>query len=539
MVTAELCYNPYLQETTARFNEKEPGKNSRVRNYRGSKLADWVDLVPEIFREEMNGYDFELSFSGTAMDYELLEKSFAEARVDGKVNIFSNKTLADRIDKYNKIKSLIGQLRQRINRRFNAVSFFSEYDSRLNVTFYLYMVMGKLAQRKLPWPVPVTAEPIQEIGSLFETDVANMPLLFYLDSDNIHVQQENIFRMLEKNKAVPRQMFFLIDSSLNKRNTERLLKDLRIEKPQIVDSEEDACIEQYVELYPLTDYIADAVRIFSREFERINEEVKNSDVHRRIENQDIINTIKDCSSRISALKEAFDRFESRDNVKPLSQWRKYEEEFENSILSWKKRDLNVKGAYSASYWAKEIDIKVSNWFVRYFNDMEAACSLKMAEIDTQYEEWYMLADTCTDFTPEKVEFKFDRTVPQLDIPEKLMGIRHKETAVSDEDLLFMGGYSKPTFSIQNVYYFNEWRKEILETVRPVLSEKYSACYDFLKSYSDNLCSEYESQIQKLIGDLDKKRESFARNLSSEEKRIQNEYEWIGLMKDQMADIERR
>ena len=60
MVRAEISYNPYLLETKVMFNNQPPKMNSRVNKFTGAKLQSWLNELPGIFRDEMNGYNFEL-----------------------------------------------------------------------------------------------------------------------------------------------------------------------------------------------------------------------------------------------------------------------------------------------------------------------------------------------------------------------------------------------------------------------------------------------------------------------------------------------
>jgi hypothetical protein len=69
MVKAELIHNPYLLETAVRFNGREPKINSLVEKYRADRLQDWIAKLPAIFYNQMNGYDFDLDFSGTKTDF--------------------------------------------------------------------------------------------------------------------------------------------------------------------------------------------------------------------------------------------------------------------------------------------------------------------------------------------------------------------------------------------------------------------------------------------------------------------------------------
>ncbi len=90
MVKVELNYNPYLFETIVRFNGEEPMINSLVEKYKTEKLQQWVNQVPSIFYDEMNGFDFDLEFSGTESDFLGLKKSFLTAGIsESDVRFFS------------------------------------------------------------------------------------------------------------------------------------------------------------------------------------------------------------------------------------------------------------------------------------------------------------------------------------------------------------------------------------------------------------------------------------------------------------------
>ena len=70
MISVELQNNPYLLETHVRFNGQRPKINCQIEKYENQLLSDWVSNVPQIFYDEMNGYDFDLIFSGTEYDFQ-------------------------------------------------------------------------------------------------------------------------------------------------------------------------------------------------------------------------------------------------------------------------------------------------------------------------------------------------------------------------------------------------------------------------------------------------------------------------------------
>ena len=52
-----------------------------MEKYQDGKLHTWLDKIPTIFRDEMNGYDFELEYSGVMSDFERVKRAFEDAGV--------------------------------------------------------------------------------------------------------------------------------------------------------------------------------------------------------------------------------------------------------------------------------------------------------------------------------------------------------------------------------------------------------------------------------------------------------------------------
>ena len=124
MVKAELSYNPYTLETEILFNGQQPRINSLVEKYQSGVLQDWIKDLPHIFHDEMNGYDFELEFSGTARDFDELKRAFMQAGVtEDEVKLFHKSELEDRDSKRLRIKELLKWLEDNPNRNFDNTQF--------------------------------------------------------------------------------------------------------------------------------------------------------------------------------------------------------------------------------------------------------------------------------------------------------------------------------------------------------------------------------------------------------------------------------
>ena len=125
MINAELSYNPYLMETKIKFNGQPPRINSLVEKYQEMSLPSWINKIPRIFYDEMNGYYFELDFTGTQLDFEMLCNTFRKAGISNKVvPIVHKECLEDRITKQKRMDDLLTWLQEQPNHRFDYDAYF-------------------------------------------------------------------------------------------------------------------------------------------------------------------------------------------------------------------------------------------------------------------------------------------------------------------------------------------------------------------------------------------------------------------------------
>ena len=161
MVKAELNYNPYLLETNISFNGQLPRINSLVEKYRGEILQDWIRKIPKIFYDEMNGYDFELEFSGTKSEYEDLKKAFHEAGVtDDMVRLFHKNELDCRKVKTDKIDELLQWFRINSNRKFDFEAFINQGEEVFNSDYVCILLNGRTSMSEMAGDYKVSFENI-------------------------------------------------------------------------------------------------------------------------------------------------------------------------------------------------------------------------------------------------------------------------------------------------------------------------------------------------------------------------------------------
>ena len=167
MISAELQHNPYLLETDVKFNGQSPKINSQIEKYENRLLSDWVKNVPRIFYDEMNGYDFDLFFSGTAYDFQKLNQSFAQLGITSEqVRLIMRNELEDAEVKSNEINEMIAWLSAERNRQFDFDAFYDANKGLFEETFSCVLVRG---MDELTEGLSFTLENVKsvEISSIF------------------------------------------------------------------------------------------------------------------------------------------------------------------------------------------------------------------------------------------------------------------------------------------------------------------------------------------------------------------------------------
>ena len=227
MVYAELMHNPYLLKTKVCFNGQGPKINSQIEKYENQTLKNWVDLVPGIFYDEMNGYDFDFNFTGTKSDFEEVQKAFKKAGVKtDEVRLFFKNELEDAEVKSMEIDALLCWLKEHRNRRFNWDIFWDTnkelFDSR-----YPYIVIGG----GIPGFVnkDIVIENVKSEEELKGTILTNTPILFLVDDTSMKPFRQNLVKILSRKDISQKQLFFLFDDSVQEERTKRIILDLGVD----------------------------------------------------------------------------------------------------------------------------------------------------------------------------------------------------------------------------------------------------------------------------------------------------------------------
>ena len=250
-------------------------------------MQDWIDRIPQIFHDEMNGYGFELDFSGTALDYEELCSAFLNAGVSKEnVHVFHKSEIESREDKVRRIKELLDWLNDDPYRKFDVKAFRRDnYD--LFDEDYTYIVLhGEITDHRID---DVTVENVNNVKELESTDLTHTPILYYISAESVQYLSDELYYLKSRNDINDNQLFFYIDDSVNKNKIIRFIVDLGISKPCITTDFYGDAIRKYFLVYPITDYINSSIKAFNMIKKDISDIISDDNQKGKIEGDETLN----------------------------------------------------------------------------------------------------------------------------------------------------------------------------------------------------------------------------------------------------------
>lgn len=542
MVKTELSYNPYLNETEIKFNGQLPKINSLVEKYEKGKLYKWIDKIPEIFRDEMNGYDFELEYSGVEADFEKVKKAFRVAGVDEEqVKFFYKNELESPDIKSNRIDDLVKWLEENPNRKFE-YSAFRENNRELLEEPYRYILLhGNGIDTSVLSDKKFVVESVDDINELDNTILDNTAIVFYIDDKSPY--RESLQYILERKDIKSYQLFFYIHSMLNVEQVERVIVDFGVNMPQLVTSINDDKIMEYYDMYPIADYIRNTIMALNDEINSIscildkeNKEsiIVNSEIHKQIDN---------IEEEIKRLKGSYETFNQRDNIDIPCGFVEAETTFKNSITNWRKRKTKVTKEDDAILLSRELDRELMKRFAEFFDEMDNELVFRKRSISEQFDIWYKEAEIDINYVGE---FDNGILVNDYDLPklaDTFMKLKEEKYVTPKEDLIGKifanddnNKVQKPI--LETIFYCEIWRNKALEIYNEIIVSVKKNMFNNLKEYYDKLAYVYQKHLEELIENKTAEKENIIVQLSDDEKMLQIDNDWLTNLKEKVAVIER-
>ena len=543
MVKAELKYNPYLLETIVKFNGQEARINSLVEKYKGDILQNWIDKIPGIFHDEMNGFDFELEFTGTQLDFDDLKDAFASKGItENSVKLSHINTLDDRKSKDKLINDLLEWLKNNLNESFDYNKFIEDNNDLLYGNYQLVIFGNHQFDTSLFNDLYVSVDYIDSLEEIENVDLVNTPIVVCVDSNDKDRLRNNIGIILSKNNVSCEQIFFKLGDKCNPEYAEITIKDSGINNPQIIEDLNDPALLRYIEIYPVTEYIRKSIKLFKVKTDELSVRFDENTRFNEADNVETLKKIKNVGIQIGRLKTAVFGFENRDDLNNLD-WNDLKQDYLAHIENWKSKKIKMTKEDEANNNANEFqNLLRSKYDIDFVNSINSRTDEYTQKILNDCRTIYTSAGLDVDWEPKAV--RLDSPVQQgfCNLIDALISSKSENLHEYKDDFLgkIMKKYTdEDEVRVETVYYYNDWREEAKKRIEPLLDYFIENNKAYLLSLNEELVKKYIEHLNSLIDSQEKKKDELQTHLTGTDNVVQHDNDWLSNFKEKLFQIARR
>lgn len=537
MISAELQHNPYLLETDVKFNGQSPKINCQIEKYENQLLSDWVKNVPRIFYDEMNGYDFDLFFSGTEYDFQKLNQAFAQLGVtQEQVRLIMRNKLEDAGVKTNEIDEMIDWLRSEGNRQFDFDAFYDANKGLFEETFSCVLVRGMV---ELAEDLSFTLENVNSVEEVAGTNLTYVPVVFVVEECTIQQFRSELIELLARKDVEQKQLFFYISPALDKDYAIRFICDLGIDDPQLISSINDGNVATYIKNYPMVAYVSEVIRIVEHEVNTMEVRLKEKNKQSAIENAEVYYQISKLEEIIEKIKESDGRFVDLDNYTGDTKFNDLKVEIEDEIRNWKNRKTKVVGEVEINKNATAYEQELTRWIGEFSEKAITYYQSEKSRIEKELNEIYLQQPLESEYKPESVVLDMPSKPEITGIKEILVGSKEERYEEKKDLLDFFKVPSEPKeFVLVVTCYYEKWREKAIESIIPVADNYIAESQKNLQNYHEELAKKYHEKLLQLHEYKLEEKNRIASQLSEDERLLQTDNDWLIAFKDQLEKIKR-
>lgn len=538
MVTAELKHNPYLQKTSAKFNGHNPRINCELENYEMLPLADWVDFIPTLFYNEMNGFDFDLDFVGTKHDFEIIKAAFRRANVSEEdVRIFLKNEIETPDVKTKRIDSIIEWLKNNQNNRFDYMKFIEKNKNLFEYSCSYIMVR---INEEVDFDYNINVEKVNDVNELVNTSLLNTAIVFYLTENTMQKFREELVSLLKREDVKENQLFFLLDNKLSEEKILRVIHDLGINNPQRVSSVKDKIIQKYLRNYPISEYVREVINVLENVYLEIQSKFSKDYSIAQKKNKEIHDKITRLDATIYLHRRSKIYYSDIDNYKLPETMTNVSDVLREEIMNWKKKTTKIKGESACAELAVDFNEKLKLFFDSLVLTIKEMCEEEADKIKNELHDNY-ISFTKVDYIPSLIPVKFSDTIQSPNLVNEFLMLKKVIMEQPSNGLFDL--FKKSSNEQKNpipiiVCMLEDWRKVGFEKYDVLIKALIKENFEKLKGYRSILCKKYIEKSDELLNTVISNKEREVLKLSDEDKVMQIDRDWIDELRNLLDILER-
>ena len=339
---------------------------------------------------------------------------------------------------------------------------------------------------------------------------------------------------------IPEQVFFYIHPSVNRDNAKRIIRDLDVQNPRIVENAQDQQIMRFIELYPVTDHIAGAIKLLRQQIDKMQGVFIEEEKTTHESNADVPKKLESANTELKLLKLTKETFEKNVELQIPDDWQNYKDELIEGILNWKKNKTKTTRVEEAAGMAVMFDNEIRRLYRSYENKLSESLFKLKEETDIYHSQLYECAKADQEYRPILPNLL---QVSSEELPifiSELMEQKEEKYVPPTNDFDIVGLFFKPNkqdLVLETSYYYQKWREYIRSQVEPVAERLIEKSFAALRTYNTEAREIYRDHLDELISLKKELIEKTKKNLSAEEMKVQADIAWLQEFKERVAAIE--
>lgn len=543
MVKVELKYNPYVLETKVYFNGQLPKINSQIEKFENKRLFVWSDKLLDILYSEMNGYDFDLDFSGTKADYEKIKYLIEKNHLNSEIRLNFVNRLEEAAKKCRRFKEMITWLKRSSIEEFHFLEFWEINQEYMIENNLLYVLVDKKVADFSIEDLDVNVESIDSISQLPE-NIGFYPVLLVLDADKEAEFRQNLLALLQRKDLIADQIFILISENVNLAYYIRLINDLGLKQPQFIHSIDSPLIYDYFENYVRIDFLFKALKILETQKDMTSSKLDQKFETMKQNNREIFEKISKLDKEIADIQSAIEQFENWHLVMYKNEFEKLYVQLNETITHWKSRTKQIRNDSEAEKMMKELQGLTEKSLFEFKNAANRLFDAKLSELMNIFSRLYKDSNIQDSFYVHSRNELIISKYEVKNFSEKLRVLR-QERLVPKEDIF--GIINRIVKNEQNniqelvsdiSYDLDKFREIACNETLPIAQNLLIDIENRLQSLQLYIVDEYKTHLSTILNEKLLEKANEANQLSAAEKYLQDKKDWLIEFSGQLSEIER-
>lgn len=543
MVKVELKYNPYVLETKVYFNGQLPKINSQIEKFENKRLFVWSDKLLDILYSEMNGYDFDLDFSGTKADYEKIKYLIEKNHLNSEIRLNFVNRLEEAAKKCRRFKEMITWLKRSSIEEFHFLEFWEINQEYMIENNLLYVLVDKKVADFSIEDLDLNVESIDSISQLPE-NIGFYPVLLVLDADKEAEFRQNLLALLQRKDLIADQIFILISENVNLAYYIRLINDLGLKQPQFIHSIDSPLIYDYFENYVRIDFLFKALKILETQKDMTSSKLDQKFETMKQNNREIFEKISKLDKEIADIQLAIEQFENWHLVMYKNEFEKLYVQLNETITHWKSRTKQIRNDSEAEKMMKELQGLTEKSLFEFKNAANRLFDDKLSELMNIFSRLYKDSNIQDSFYVHSRNELIISKYEVKNFSEKLRALR-QERLVPKEDIF--GIINRIVKNEQNniqelvsdiSYDLDKFREIACNETLPIAQNLLIDIENRLQSLQLYIVDEYKTHLSTILNEKLLEKANEANQLSATEKHLQDKKDWLIEFSGQLSEIER-